>query len=131
MTDDYTLSLNLPFSIGVYVAVNALPDAFLFMDAPSCAIAKAKYVYGNHDLMSTLLDKSGCHRVVDSSVNICTIPIGRDEDTKKRLRKVASLEACQVILISAFHLTEITGIQYDALARQMEPELKKPVLICG
>jgi hypothetical protein len=50
MTDDYTLPLNLPFSIGVYVAVNALPDAFLFMDAPSCAIAKAKYIYGNHDL---------------------------------------------------------------------------------
>lgn len=63
-----------PYLHGVYLAVNAIPDACLLVDAPACAFQKAEQIFGTHDLMSDLLDADSRHRVVHTSLHVSQRP---------------------------------------------------------
>lgn len=128
MIDEFALQLNLPYSVGLYLAANALPDAVLFWDAPACAINKAKYIHGNHDLFSTLLHESSFHRVAATSVTVNTIPFPREKDIAVRIVRIASLPGCGVVLIASLPMAAITGIQYDSVINSLPPDLGKPVI---
>jgi len=54
---------NFPGMLGVYLAVNAVPDLFALVDGPDCALYKAHFIHGRHDWESTLLRADGRHRV--------------------------------------------------------------------
>ncbi len=128
MIDDFALNICQPYSTGVYIAANAIPDSYAVIDAPDCALNKATYISGNHDLNSSLLSDSGFDRIVPTGYSVRTIPLPREEQLKKLLREVASRNDCGAILLSSLPMADITGVQYDAIIRSVAGDIGKPIV---
>ncbi len=66
---DFSQPERYPFLIGVYLAINAIPDAYGIIDGPNCLFFKAEYIHGKHDIRSTLLDVLGHHRIAATTIH--------------------------------------------------------------
>lgn len=114
---DFTERQNLPFMVGVYLAVNALADAYLLVDGPDCAHMKTQYVQGNHDWLSTLTDISGFHRVANTALHPFHMARSREDEVVDLLSRIAAHPQAGVALITPMPMAAITGVDYDRLAR--------------
>lgn len=116
MVDErHTLRCNFPASIGQLLAVNAVPDAFLLLDGPSCGFHKGEMIAGNHDLTSTLLDAAGDHRVCTTDADVFNIARDRREVIAGRLDALRRHPDAGVVLVSALPMATVVGTQYDAV----------------
>lgn len=120
--------VRMPFTVGVYLAVNAVPDAHVVVDGPDCLFFKAEFVHGTHDLHSTLLDATSRHRVIHTVADTDNVVVDREGLIADLLRRVASGPGVGVVLVTALPMAAITGSQYDRLARLVRSETGKPVL---
>ena len=77
------------YSTGVVLAVNALSDAFLLLDAPACAQWRPGFIQGSHDSTSTLWDSEGVHRFQITNTSTDRIIAGNGEDLTRRLARLA------------------------------------------
>ncbi|MBI5210047.1 MAG: hypothetical protein HY927_08750 [Elusimicrobia bacterium] len=120
--------INYPASLGAYLAVNAVSDAYILMDGPDCVMYKAQLICGRHDINSTLLRPRAPHRVVFS--NVC--PQGSVKDhqriLERALRAIAAQRDCGVILLSSLPSCAITGVDYERLSRRLAPALRPAVV---
>lgn len=120
--------VRMPFTVGVYLAVNAVPDARVVVDGPDCLFFKAEFVHGTHDLHSTLLDAASRHRVIHTVADTNNVVVDREDLITDLLRRVASEPEVGVVFVTALPMAAITGSQYDRLARIVRSETGKPVL---
>jgi nitrogenase molybdenum-iron protein alpha/beta subunit len=116
--DDFTERQNYPFMVGVYLAVNAISDAFLLVDGPDCAHMKTQYVQGNHDWLSTLTDISGFHRVANTALHPFQMARSREANLVDRLARMAAHPPAGVVMVTPMPMAAITGVDYERLARQ-------------
>lgn len=128
MLEEYTPQSNFPYLIGVYLAINALPDAYLYVDGPDCAFYKAQFIYGKHDQNSTLIDGEGNHRIRMSDVTVNRIVGDRTAQLKATIVAMASELDCSLVMLTSMPMATITGTQYDLLVRDLQPELDKPLV---
>jgi nitrogenase molybdenum-iron protein alpha/beta subunit len=109
---DYRLRFNFPYLIGVYLAVNAVRDAYLLVDGPDCAFLKAQHVWGRHDQHSTLLSPDGDHRVLFTAAD------GRKPGKLSELRaQVRRLPGAEIVLF-----VPLSATAYPAEQAAAEPE---------
>ncbi|MFO0756099.1 MAG: nitrogenase component 1 [Byssovorax sp.] len=120
---DFTRPYKLPYQLGVYLAVNAVRDLYAVIDGPDCLFRKAEWVHGKHDLMSSLLDVLGRHRIVSSLVNAEAVVKDRGERLAARLRQVDAIPGAKAALVCAMPHVMIIGTQYDRILRGLESEL--------
>ncbi|HOO57504.1 MAG TPA: nitrogenase component 1 [bacterium] len=126
--EEATLPVNYSYIIGLYLAVNAIPDLFLYMDGPDCSTYKAEYIYGRHDLNSTLLNCSGSDRIVrPRNLDVTSIVHDRTADIKKILHETCMLPEAGGLMYASMPMATITGTQYDSIIRDGAPELSKPI----
>lgn len=108
--------LSMPAQLGIFLAANAVSDAVLAVDGLHCAIHKADYIAGNHDLRSTLLSDDGRHRVLYSMA----APLPQERDPEGRLagflRAAAGSPGAGVVLLTALPFLKLTGADYSGLA---------------
>jgi len=128
MLEEYTPQSNFPYLIGVYLAINALPDAYLYVDGPDCAFYKAQFIYGKHDQNSTLVDGEGNHRIRMSDVTVNRVVVDRTPLLKTSIKEISSELNCSVVLLTSMPMATITGTQYDLLVRDLQPDLDKPLV---
>ena len=112
---DLTARVTLPRSIGLTLAVNAIPDAYLLIDAPHCAFRRLAYVQGNHDLESTLTLFPGLPRVTNTELSPLKVIRNRDVDLEAQLRALAARPEAAVVLVDALAMAMITGADYGRL----------------
>ncbi len=74
---------------GVYLAVNAIPDAYLVYDAHDCGYFKAERIAGNHDLFSDLLRWDQAHRVRRTNLEMSDYVMGAQDKLGKTLLQVS------------------------------------------
>lgn len=111
--------LNFPFTTGIYLAVNAISDACLLIDGPTCCFYKAENIQGNHDLHSTLLDCRGDHRIINTNLDLENIVLQRREEIAVRLRYLDEREDCRLILLASMPMAALVGVQYDTIIRDL------------
>lgn len=114
---DFTERQSYPFMVGLYLAVNAIADAYLLVDGPDCAHMKTQYIQGNHDWLSTLTDISGLHRVSNTALHPFHMAGSREDELVDKLTRIASFKDAGVVLVSPMPMAAITGVDYDRLAR--------------
>lgn len=119
---------NFPFLIGVYMVLNAIPDAFLFLDGPDCVTFKAEYLQGKHDLNSHLLNASGPDRIRHCMVDATSIVHDRTQEITDIIRSMDALPEATLIFYTSMPMATITGTQYDMILRGLVPPLKKPLI---
>ncbi len=124
---DFGAPMNFPCLLGVYLAANAVPDSFLLVDGPDCALYKAHFIHGRHDWGSTLLRISGRHRV--AFTNVCARGVVREHDQllAGRILALEALEEAGAVLVTALPMCSITGVDYGRVIRGLGPR-RKPVL---
>jgi nitrogenase molybdenum-iron protein alpha/beta subunit len=106
---------NLPYLVGVYLAVNAVSDACVIVDGPNCVMPKADYIAGNHDLYSTLLAADGRHRVLCTMTN----PLPQEPEPERKLQALLaglSERDFGVALLTGLPFTKLAGIDYHGIA---------------
>lgn len=119
---------NFPSMLGVYLAVNAVPDAFVLVDGPDCSLYKAHFIHGRHDWESTLLRVDGLHRV--AFTNVCARGVVRDHDAElaAAVRRLDALPDCAAVLLTALPMCSITGVDYGRVTRALKPSLQGTAL---
>ncbi|MEK7383569.1 MAG: nitrogenase component 1 [Elusimicrobiota bacterium] len=120
--------MNYPTLLGVYLAVNAISDAYVLVDGPDCTLYKAHFIHGRHDLNSTLLRSSGRHRV--AFTNICARGVVKEHDEviRKHLQTLDALDESGLVLVTALPMCSITGVDYGRLIRHDEGRALKPAV---
>lgn len=125
----FSHDLMMPYTTGVTLALNAIRDAYLVVDAPNCVIFKASQVQGNHDLHASLLSCSGLHRIADTDCTTTRAARGEQRILTTRLLQVNAIADCRTILLTAMSPAAVTGRQYDKVVRDLGDQLTKPVVI--
>lgn len=116
LRDEFPKTYTLPYQLGVYLAVNAIPDVCLVVDGLNCALPKADLLAGNHDLNSTLFSPLGRHRVVATM----TGPLPQQDNPEKKLSKILRAAAdCGeygAVLVTGLPYMNLAGMDYDGVA---------------
>lgn len=125
--NELSTPLNFPALLGVYLAVNAVSDAYALVDGPDCALYKAHFIHGRHDWNSSLLRIDGRHRV--GFTNVCANSLARDHDEliAERALELAALPDAGAVLLTALPMCSITGVDYGKIARSLEGRAARPV----
>ncbi len=118
----------IPYMVGVYLAVNAIPDVYLLTDGPDCLFFKAEYVHGAQDFHSTLLDVKGRHRVAHTLADINNVVLDRETLITGLAARLAAEPSAAMVLVTAMPMASITGTQYDRIARNVSESTGKPVV---
>ena len=128
MAEGFGRPMNFPTLLGVYLAVNAVPDAHILVDGPDCALYKAHFIHGRHDMNSTLLRISGRHRVAFS--NVCSRGVVKEHDgiLRGHIETLDKLQESGLVLVTAMPMCSITGVDYGRVIRSMDGRLTKPVV---
>lgn len=126
---DYSLRCNFSYAVGIYLAVNAIPDAYLLIDGPSCAFHKAELIQGNHDLLSTLLDSLGNHRLCNTDANTLNIAAGRVPIIAERLTALKHHPGSGVVLVAALPMASIVGTQYESIIASLDDGGGAPIFV--
>lgn len=126
--DAFTIRMNHPYMHGVYLALNAVADAYLLVDSPNCAFNLAENIMGNHDLRSTLLDAGGFHRVAHTGANVRHIALDRTPEISGRLDAILNSGRAGAVLVTAMPMAHVTGVQYDLLLRDARARQSTPIV---
>ena len=118
--EDFSKPYRLQYQLGVYLATNAMKDAYAVIDGPDCLFRKAEWVHGKHDLSSTLLDVLGNHRIVSTLVNAEAVIKDRGEMVSERIKQVAKIPGAASVFVCAMPHVMIIGTQYDRILRSLE-----------
>ncbi len=116
---------NLPYLMGVYLAVNAIDDVWLVVDGPDCAHFKGQFIHGRHDWTSTLFRADGRHRIMFTGTNAQNVSWNREAAVEAAIEKAAHGQAGAVILTS-MPICGITGVQYDRIVAGVDVD--RPVV---
>ncbi|MDT8285602.1 MAG: nitrogenase component 1 [Elusimicrobiales bacterium] len=111
----------LPYQLGVFMAVNAVRDVCLVVDAPNCAMVKADLIAGNHDLFSTLLSPSGRHRVVCTMVTPFTPQKNPEKRVSAILNSISGSGGFGAVLLTGLPFGWLAGMDYDGIAAAVPP----------
>ncbi len=124
----FSAPMNFPGLLGVYLAVNAISDAYILVDGPDCTLYKAHFIHGRHDWDSTLLRLDGRHRV--AFTNVCSKGVVKEHDAviREGLRRLGKIEDCGLILATALPMCSITGVDYGRVIRGLEADFPKPAI---
>lgn len=112
------------YHLGIYLGVNAIPDAYALIDGPDCLLRKAEWVHGKHDWHSTLLDALGAHRVVATFMESERVVKSRGDEVAVRVRQIAQQPGARLALVCSMPHVMIIGTQYDAILRRLQPETR-------
>jgi len=120
------IRLNPPFLDGVYLAMNALPDAYFLGDGPGCLFTKAERIHGRHDLFSTLLSCRGEHRLNHTAIDAFNVAANTEAGMAAALRTLASRPACGALFMGSMPVCAIVGSDYARIMREALAGLNTP-----
>jgi hypothetical protein len=126
--EDFSLRAALPRTVGLSLAVNAIPDAYLLIDAPHCAFRRLSYVQGNHDFESTLSIFPGVPRVTNTELSPLKVVKCRDEEIVGHLTALANLPDAGVVLADAMAMAVVTATDYGRLCNRVAEATGRIVL---
>jgi len=102
------------FLMGLYLAVNAVSDAYAVVDGTDCVVRKAECIYAAHDLFSTLLDCRGDSRVLHTCAHAREILAGDSSAMEQKARDLCGRAG--VVLLSSLPVMAMTGRDYGKVA---------------
>lgn len=126
---DWSPRITSPYLMGVYLALNAVPDAYLFLDGPSCFPLKSPSIQGNHDWLSELSNVSGHQKCVTTRLHPSTVVFNREKLFLDVLSEMARFEGAGGVFLSARPMAAITSIDYDRVNAMARRHIDKYLMI--
>lgn len=115
-------AVRLPFLNGVYIAVDALADAYLVVDGPYCVFTKAEMQYC-HNLRSRLLPPIGHRRVVHTGQvqdreEVKSLSTDRTSQVDAIFAGVCAQPDAGIVLSTTFDFHELVGFPMKEITRR-------------
>jgi nitrogenase molybdenum-iron protein alpha/beta subunit len=115
-------AMRLPFLNGVYIAVDALRDAYLIVDGPYCVFTKAEMQYC-HNLRSRLLPPIGHRRVVHTGQvqdreEVKSLSTDRTSQVDAIFAGVCAQPDAGIVLSTTFDFHELVGFPMKEITRR-------------
>lgn len=126
---DWSPRITSPYLIGVYLAINAIPDAYLFLDGPSCFPLKSPSIQGNHDWLSELSNVSGHQKCVTTRLHPSTVVFNREQLFLDILSELAGYGGAGGVFLSARPMAAITSIDYDRVNAMARKHIDKYLML--
>jgi nitrogenase molybdenum-iron protein alpha/beta subunit len=128
MSQKLSLRINNSYLTGMYLAVNAIADAYLLVDGPRCVFHKVEHLQSKHDLNATLLRPGLSNRLQYTGVNTEIVVTDYEQSLKEIIKNIVRLKDCRFLSVAAIPFTAITGIQYEKIINEIPvPSHKKIV----
>lgn len=124
---DYTIRVSSPYLLGTYLAINAIPDAYLLLDGPNCFPLKSPAIQGNHDWGSTLTNVSGYQRTLTTHAHPSNVVFSRRDVILESIESITAYEGCGGLFVTARPMASLTGEDYEAIVRDGRPRGEKQV----
>lgn len=115
------------YLVGSLLAVNAVEDAYLWVDAPDCFFFKADFIQGNHDLLSTLRRENGLHKFYQSVADADNVVMDRRPAFEKSLSKMLAAPAVKALFATSMPMAQIIGTDYEGVANPLRERYGKPL----
>lgn len=130
-TPDFRVPLNYvaPYLDGVYLAVNAIPDAYLVYHAHDCGYFKAEKITANHDLFSDLLRWDQMKRIVRTNIGTQEFVMGGGDKLSRRLRQVNERYRPRVVFVAASNVVIMAGEDLSPHVRALESRVDAPLIL--
>jgi nitrogenase molybdenum-iron protein alpha/beta subunit len=116
-----------PFLDGVYLGINAVPDAYLLIDCPSGCFFKCERIALNHDLNSSLFDPLGRHRIVQSGINFEDLAMGSEAVLERIARRVRDGAKPPALFLTQSSPVVVTSNDMVTFAGSLAERLAIPV----
>lgn len=115
-------AMRLPFLNGVYIAIDALSDAYLIVDGPYCVFTKAEMQYC-HNLRSRLLPPIGHRRVVHTGQvqdreEVKSLSTDRTAQVDGIFAGVCAQPDAGIVLSTTFDFHELVGFPMKEITRR-------------
>nr|MDD3720118.1 nitrogenase component 1 [Candidatus Gracilibacteria bacterium] len=107
---------------GVLLGINAIQDAYLWVDSPDCFFMKVDNIELNHDLNSTLRKPNGEHRILSTISDVDNVIDNRNSSFVKTLSNMASKDYTNLIFVSSMPMSQVVGADYDGLINIVREE---------
>jgi nitrogenase molybdenum-iron protein alpha/beta subunit len=127
---DFRVPLNYvaPYLDGVYLAVNAIPDAYLVYHAHDCGYFKAEKVAANHDLFSDLLRWDQMKRIVRTNIGNQEFVMGGESKLSARVRQVAERYNPGMIFVASSNVVILSGEDTRPAIKQLSAKIPIPLI---
>ncbi len=125
---DFTPRILQTYMVGVFVAINALRDAYCLVEGPDCIHMKTQFVQGNHDWFSTLTSVSGYHRVANTALHPVHMTASRENQIEEMLIRLARHETTSCVMLTSMPMAFITGADYERICRDVAELTSKEVI---
>jgi nitrogenase molybdenum-iron protein alpha/beta subunit len=128
---DFTIPYRFasPYLDGVYLVVNAVPDACLVYDAHDCGYYKAEKIAGTHDLFSELLRWDQSHRVMRTNVEMSDYIMGSEDKLSKRLLQVLEHQSPGIVFVARSNPIVVSGHDATAVMRDVGEKTGTPLVL--
>ncbi len=124
----FALSTVPPFLDGVYLGINAVPDAWLLIDCPSGCFCKCERIALNHDLTSTLFDPMGEHRIVQSGVTFSDFAMGNEPLLARLMDQLTARGLPGAVFVAQASSVALASQDMSALTERLSRRADVPVI---
>ena len=118
----------LSFSVGTYLACNAVRDAYLVVDGPDCVLMRTQFLQGNHDYRAELTSVGGRHKVVNTALEPADVMHAREDALVALLERIGRTDGVGCVLLTSLPLATVLATDYPRLCRRAAAAVGKPVV---
>lgn len=118
----------LSFSVGTYLACNAVRDAYLVVDGPDCVLMRTQFLQGNHDYLAELTSVGGRHKVVNTALEPGDVMHDREHALVALLERIGRTAGVGCVLLTSLPLATVLATDYPRLCRRAAAAVRKPVV---
>lgn len=130
LISDLEGNFNHTFLNGIYLAINAIKDAYLLIDCPPfCGYDKINSIQWSHDFFSQLLRRDGKHKICCSGVSDAKAAIDRSSLLQEKMRLIMSTTDCGVLCLTSMPSAKVLAIDYDQLIRKINKDHSIPIVL--
>lgn len=124
----FGLPVTPPFLDGLYLGINAVPDAWLVVDAPAGCYFKLERIALNHDLNSTLFHPLARHRIAQTGIDYPDLVMGTEQKVRDIVRRVVQVASPPMVFLTETSVTQVTSNDLSGVAEDLARELERPVV---
>jgi len=127
--EDYSNVITPPYLLGAYLAINAIPDAFLLLDGPNCFPLKTPSIQGNHDWFSTLSTVAGQQRCVTTRAHPSTVVFSRGKVIRDHIEAVGQGPGVGGIFVAARPMAACSNEDYPRVLREVQKNVSQTLFL--
>lgn len=120
-----TTNYEVSYLLWVLLWVNAIQDAYLWIDSPDCFFFKTDFIHWNHDINSTLRKADWFHRVLATITDVKNIVWNRMDFFKETIERLLSFEENKITFFTTMPMAQLVWYDYEWLVNAVKSKYNK------